>query len=171
MARHPGDRFPMPDGSVYVLRAPAAVSGGAFVEMDFLLPARCVPPPPHVHREQVEEYEVLSGSLDVVIDGAWTTLGPGDRASVPVGAVHTFANRSGAPVQVRNRHRPAKRFEDFIAETSGTLAAAGVTRPRDPRVFLLLSKVMLDYDETLYPARRREALPMRALAALARRLL
>jgi mannose-6-phosphate isomerase-like protein (cupin superfamily) len=161
----------MPDGSVYVLRAPAAASGGAFVEMDFLLPARCVPPPPHVHREQVEEYEVVSGSLDVVVGGAWTTLGPGDRASVPVGAVHTFANRSGAPVHVRNRHRPAKRFEDFIAETSGTLARAGVTRRRDPRVYLLLSKVMLDYDETLYPARRREALPMRAMAALARRLL
>lgn len=166
-----GDRFPMPDGSVYVVRSPAAANDGAFVEMDFILPSHCVPPPPHVHREQVEEYEVLEGSLDVVIDGAWTTLGPGDRASVPVGAVHTFANRSGATVRVRNWHRPAKRFEDFIAQTSGTLAAHGVTRRRDPRVFLLLSQVMLDYDETLAPARRREALPMRAMAALARRLL
>src|ERR1700712_1835185 len=98
-----GDRFPMPDGSVYVVRSPAAASDGAYVEMDFILPSRCVPPPPHVHREQVEEYEVLEGALDVVIGGAWTTLGLGDRASVPVGAVHTFANRSGATVRVRNR--------------------------------------------------------------------
>jgi mannose-6-phosphate isomerase-like protein (cupin superfamily) len=165
-----GGRFPMPDGSVYEVRSPAAASGGAYVEMDFILPARCVPPPPHVHREQVEEYEVLEGAFDVVIDGTWTTLRPGDRASVPIGAAHTFANRSGATVRVRNWHRPAKRFEDFIAETSGTLAAHGVRRPRDPRIPLLLSKVMLDYDETLAPARRREALPMRALAALARRL-
>jgi mannose-6-phosphate isomerase-like protein (cupin superfamily) len=164
------DRFPMPDGSVYVVRSPAAASDGAYVEMDFVLPSRCVPPPPHVHREQVEEYEVLEGSLDVVIDGAWVTLAVGDRASVPIGAVHTFANRSGTTVRVRNRHRPAKRFEDFIAETSGTLAAHGVTRRRDPRIPLLLSKVMLQYGETLAPARRREALPMRAMAAVARRL-
>jgi mannose-6-phosphate isomerase-like protein (cupin superfamily) len=161
----------MPDGSVYEVRSPAAASDGAFVEMDFILPSHCVPPPPHVHREQVEEYEVLEGALDVVIDGAWTTLGPGDRARVPVGAVHTFANRSGATVRVRNWHRPAKRFEAFIAQTSGTLAAHGVTRRRDPRVFLLLSQVMLEYDETLAPARRREALPMRAMAAVARRFL
>jgi mannose-6-phosphate isomerase-like protein (cupin superfamily) len=165
-----GARFPMPDGSVYVLRSPAAASGGAFVEMEFLLPAGCIPPPPHVHREQVEEYEVLEGELAVVIDGHWTTLRPGDRASVPVGVIHTFANRSGAPVRVRNRHRPAKRFEDFIAETCRTLAEAGVRRPRDPRALLYLSKVMLDYDDTLAPARARERLPMRAMAAIARRL-
>lgn len=166
-----GDRFPMPDGSVYVVRSPSAASDGAYVEMDFILPSHCVPPPPHVHREQVEEYEVVEGALDVVIEGRWTTLRAGDRASVPVGAVHTFANRSGATVTVRNRHRPAKRFEDFIAETSRTLAAHGVTRRRDPRIPLLLSKVMLDYDETLAPARRREALPMRAMAAVARRFM
>ena len=166
----PGDRFPMPDGSVYVVRHPAAESDGAFVEMEFVLPSGCVPPPPHVHPSQVEEYEVLEGSFDVVIDGRWQTLGPGESASVPIGALHTFANRSGAPVRVRNWHRPALRFEAFIEETSGTLRAAGVTRKRDPRVPLHLSRVMLDYGETLFPGRRRERLPMRALAALARRL-
>jgi hypothetical protein len=35
---------------------------------------------------------------------------------------------------------------------------------------LYLSKVMLDYDETLAPARARERVPMQALAWLARRL-
>jgi hypothetical protein len=62
------------------------------------------------------------------------------------------------------------RFEEFIERTSRTLRAAGVTRKRDPRVVLYLSQVMLDYDETLYPGRRRERLPMQALARLARLL-
>ena len=166
----PGDRYVMPDGSVYVLVRPSSESDGAEVEMEFVLPDRCVPPPPHVHASQVEEYEVIEGRFDVVVDGVWRTLSPGERATVPVGALHTFRNRSGGVVKVRNWHRPAMRFEEFIADTQETLKAAGVTSKRDPRVFLLLSKTMLDYPETLAPGRRREAIPMRAMAALARLL-
>ncbi len=164
------ERFEMPDGSVYVVRRPTAETGGAFVEMEFVLPARCVPPPPHVHPQQVEEYEVLEGRLDVMVDGRWTTLGPGDSASVPVGVLHTFRNRSGETVRVRNQHRPAMRFEEFIERTCRTLRAAGVRNRRDPRIPLYLSMVMLEYGETLAPGRARERLPMRVFAALARLL-
>jgi quercetin dioxygenase-like cupin family protein len=162
-----GAHFQMPDGSVYIVRRPASDSGGEFVEMDFVLPAGCVPPPPHIHRQQVEEYEVLEGQFEVMVDGQWTILGPGDVASVPVGALHTFRNRSGAAVRVRNWHRPAMRFEDFIERTSTTLEAAGITRKRDPRVPFYLSVIMLDFDETLAPGRKRERIPMRVLARLA----
>jgi mannose-6-phosphate isomerase-like protein (cupin superfamily) len=162
-----GDRFPMPDGSVYLVRQPAAASDGAVVEMEFTLPSGCVPPPLHVHRTQVEDYEVLEGAFEVVVDGRWQTLGVGDTAVVPIGALHTFRNRSGAPVRVLNHHRPALRFEDFIADMWQTLHDRGVRRPRDPRIPLYLSQVMLAYDETLAPARRRERLAMRVLARLA----
>ena len=118
----------MPDGSVYVLRRSARDSDGALVEMEFVLPGGCVAPPPHVHRHQVEQYEV------------------------------------------RNWHRPAMRFEEFIERTSEVLRAAGVKRKRDPRVPLYLSMVMLEFDETLAPGRRRERLPMLMLARIARRL-
>jgi mannose-6-phosphate isomerase-like protein (cupin superfamily) len=165
-----GERFAMPDGSIYVLRRPAALSDGAEVEMEFVLPVRCVPPPPHVHRSQVESYEVLEGALDVTIDGVWRTLRVGDTADVPVGALHTFRNRSGATVRVLNHHRPALRFEDFIAATCTTLRDAGVRRPRDPRIPLLLSRTMLDHEETLAPGRARERIAMTALAWLGDRL-
>jgi hypothetical protein len=138
--------------------------------MDFVLPHGCVPPPPHIHAHQVEDYEVLEGSFEVVIDGRWRTLTTGDSASVPVGALHTFRNRSGQPVRVRNRHTPAMRFEEFIERTWRTLRSAGVTRKRDPRVAVYLSMVMLDYGETLYPGRARERVPMQVLAAVGRRL-
>jgi quercetin dioxygenase-like cupin family protein len=165
-----GDQFRMPDGSVYIVRRSTAETGGEYVEMEFVLPAGCVPPPPHVHQQQVEEYEVLEGQLDVVVKGAWHTLGPGERVSVPVGALHTFRNRSGSLVRVRNWHRPAMRFEAFIERTCATLNAAGITRKRDPRVALYLSKLMLDFEETLAPGRKRERLPMQALARVARLL-
>ena len=166
----PGEQFPMPDGSVYIVRRPAADSDGAFVEMDFVLPHGCVPPPPHIHPHQIEDYEVLEGRFDVVIDGRWRTLAPGDRASVPVGALHTFRNHSGHTVRVRNRHTPAMRFEQFIERTSHTLKSAGVTRRRDPRIAIYLSTIMLDYHDTLYPGRARERIPMQALAAIGRML-
>jgi mannose-6-phosphate isomerase-like protein (cupin superfamily) len=164
------ERFEMPDGSVYIVRRPAADSDGAFVEMEFVLPSGCVPPPPHVHPHQVEDYEVLAGRFDVVVEGRWRTLAPGDSVSVPLGALHTFRNRSGETVRVRNWHRPAMRFEEFIERTCRTLQAAGVKRKRDPRVALYLSMVMLDFDDTLVPGRARERLPMRALASIARML-
>jgi quercetin dioxygenase-like cupin family protein len=165
-----GERFKMPDGSVYIVRRPAAATGGTFVEMEFVLPPGCVPPPPHVHPHQVEDYEVLAGRFDVVVEGRWRTLSPGDSVSVPLGALHTFKNRSGETVRVRNQHRPAMRFEEFIERTCRTLQAAGVKRKRDPRVPLYLSMVMLDFDDTLVPGRARERVPMQALAYIARML-
>jgi quercetin dioxygenase-like cupin family protein len=165
-----GERFRMPDGSVYVVRRPAAETGGEVVEMEFLLPPGCVPPPPHVHHSQTEDYEVLEGSFEVVIDGRWQTLSAGETASVPEGVLHTFRNRSGDVVRVRNWHRPAMRFEQFIEQTCTVLRTAGIKRKRDPRAFLYLSMVMLDYEETLTVPRRRERVPMKALAWLARGL-
>jgi mannose-6-phosphate isomerase-like protein (cupin superfamily) len=165
-----GDHFKMPDGSVYVIRRAAADTGGDSVEMEFVLPPGCVPPPLHVHPAQIEEYEVIEGRFDVVVDGEWLSLGAGESASVPLGAIHTFKNRSGEAVRVRNWHRPAMRFEEFIERISRTLQAAGVKRKRDPRVPLYLSMVMLDFDDTLVPARNRERLPVQALARLARLL-
>ena len=165
-----GDRFDMPDGSVYIVREASADTGGEYVAMDWELPAGCVPPPPHVHPSQVEEYEVTDGSLEVMVDGRWSTLGPGDSASVPVGTMHTFRNRSGEVVRVRNWHRPAVRFDEFIEEMWESLRASGAKSKRDPRVFMVLSMVMLRYDDMLVPARRRDRVPMRVLAGLGRLL-
>ena len=51
-------------------------------------------PPPHVHPNSEESFEVLEGSLDVFKDGTWTRLGTGETATVPPGAPHTLKNAS-----------------------------------------------------------------------------
>jgi hypothetical protein len=58
------------------------------------------------------------------------------------------------------------RFEEFIERTSETLRTAGIKRQRDPRVYICLSKVMLQFDDTLVPGRGRERIAMQALARL-----
>jgi quercetin dioxygenase-like cupin family protein len=159
-------RFDMADGSAYIVRRPTADTGGEFVEMEFVLPPGCVSPPPHVHPAQVEEYEVIEGDFEVMVDGRWSTLAPGESASVPIGVLHTFRNRSDRVVRVRNWHRPAMRFEEFIETMHRSLEAAGVKGKRDPRLFMCLSKVMLAFPETLAPARARDRVPMKAMAGL-----
>ena len=165
-----GDRFDMVDGSSYIVTKPAAETGGAYVEMEFVLPPGCLPPPPHVHPSQVEEYEVLEGRFDVMLDGEWETFEPGESASVPVGVLHTFRNRSGETVRVRNWHRPALRFEEYIEKIHATLRRSGIRRKRDPRVPLYLAQIMLEYDETLAPGRAREGVPIKAAAYIGRLL-
>jgi quercetin dioxygenase-like cupin family protein len=165
-----GDRFEMPDGSFYEVTAAAADNGGEFVQMVFTLPPGSVSPPAHVHPDLVEEYEVLEGSLDVMVGGEWRTLAAGQSAAVPADTLHTFKNRSGAIVRARNVHRPARRFEDYIEHIYRLTRARGITSGKDPRVLVYLSMLMFEYPETLAPGRARERVPLKALAGLGRLL-
>jgi quercetin dioxygenase-like cupin family protein len=165
-----GDRFEMPDGSVYEVTGAAADSGGEFVAMQFTLPPSMVAPPPHVHDGLTEEYEVLEGTLSVMSGGSWTTLGPGESASIPPDTIHTFKNRSGATVRLRNVHRPPARFEDFIEHISRLMRARRISRPRDPRIPIYLSMILLEYPDTLAPGRVRERVGLNALAGIGRLL-
>lgn len=160
----------MPDGSVYEVVAAAADNGGSSVEMEFTLPLGSVSPPPHVHADLTEEYEVIEGTFDLMTGGSWTSLEPGGSASVAPGTLHTFKNRSGAPVRVRNVHRPAARFEDYIEHIYRLTHAHGITSAKDPRVPVYLSMLMLEYSDTLAPGRARERIGIGALAGLGRLL-
>jgi quercetin dioxygenase-like cupin family protein len=163
-----GDRFEMPDGSTYEVTACSAETDGASVGMTFTFPPGSFAPPPHVHPTPTEEFEVLEGELDLMVDGTWQTLTVGESASVPAGVVHTFKNRSGKIVRVANVHRPAARFEDYIEHTHRLLSSRGIKGIKDPRLPIYLSMVMLEYPETLRPVRARERIGMRALAGLGR---
>jgi mannose-6-phosphate isomerase-like protein (cupin superfamily) len=162
-----GEIFKMPDGAQYLLRTPAAEVNGEYVEFEWIFPAGVFAPPPHLHPAQVEEYEVLEGEFDVMVDGAWRTLRAGESAAVPVGVNHTFA-RTKQPVRVRNFHRPALGFEDFIETTCRALNERGVKRLADPRVPLLLAQTWRAHPETLQATRARDRAAMAVAAAIAR---
>ena len=165
-----GDRFEHADGSVYEVIKTTADTGGDFVEMIFHLPPGCLAPPPHVHSGLVEEYEVLEGRFDVMVDGDWRTLEPGESASVPQNKVHTFRNSSGSSVRVRNFHRPGARFDQFVEHMYELVRARDLKRKNDPRIPIYLSMLFLEYPDTLAPGRRRERISMKALAGLGRLL-
>jgi len=163
-----GDVFEMVDGSSYEVTRAASDANGEFVEMIFTFPPGSVAPPPHTHPGLTEEYEVLEGELDVMVDGDWRTLAAGESASVPPDTDHTFKNRSGATVRARNVHRPPARFEDYIEHICRLLSARGISRKNDPRVPIYLSMLMLEYPDTLVPSRAPVRLGMKAMARIGR---
>lgn len=167
---HAGDRFEMPDGSAYAVTAASADSGGEFVAMEFTLPPGSVAPPPHVHPTLEEEFEVREGELDLMVEGDWRTLGVGEVASVSQGTLHTFRNGCGRTIRVRNVHRPAVRFEDYIEHIYRLMEARRIRGARDPRVPVYLSMLMLEYPDTILPGRARERIGIAALAGLGRLL-
>ena len=151
-----GDRFPMPDGSVYEVTSATSENSGEFVEMIFTLPPGSLAPPPHVHPRPVESYEAIEGTFDLMVAGGWRTLTEGQSASVPAGVLHTFKNRSDGTVRVRNVHRPAERFEDYVEHIYLLTTTRGITGAKDLRAPVYLSMLMLEYPETLGPGRARE---------------
>ena len=167
---HAGDRFEMPDGSVYEVLKAAAGSGGGFVEMEFTLPPGSVAPPPHVHPGPAEEFKVLEGQFDLMVGGQWRQLSVGESASVPAGVLHTFKNKCGRTVRVHNVHRPAARFEDYIEHIYRLTHARGISGAKDPRLPLYLSMLMLEYPETIGPGRARERVAIGTMARLGRLL-
>lgn len=168
MARS-GDVFELPDGSRYVLRTPGAEVDGAYVEFEWVFKPGVLAPPPHIHPSQTEDYEVLEGELEVLIGDEWSTLRTGESASVPVGVNHTF-RRPKQFVRVRNFHRPALGFEDFIESVSRALAQRGVKRLADPRVPVYLSQAWRAHPETLHATRAVDRAAMAAASAIGRAL-
>jgi quercetin dioxygenase-like cupin family protein len=160
----------MPDGSVYEVTAAAMDSDGRSVGMNFIVPAGAVSPPPHIHPTQTEDFEVIAGPLELMVDGSWKTLETGERASVPPRVLHTFRNKSGSTRIIHSTHSPPGRFEDFIEHLCRLLSARGIRSGKDPRVPIYISMVWLEYGDTLRTGRDRERLAINVAARLGRLL-
>jgi quercetin dioxygenase-like cupin family protein len=160
----------MPDGSVYEVTAAAADSDGQSVGMNFILPPGAVPPLAHIHPTQTEEFKVVKGPFELMVDGTWRTLETGEEARVPPGVLHTFRNKSNETRIVHSTHSPPGRFEDFIEQLCTLLPARGITSGKDPRVPIYLSMVWLEYGDTLRTGRDRERFAINVAARIGRLL-
>lgn len=108
-----GDTLRWPDGSIYRITRSSEETNGSELEMEWELPPGAWAPGPHVHPELTEEYEVLEGTLEVLVGRDWHRLAAGGRVTVPPGTVHTFRGGTSA-ARVRNIHRPGLDFEPYI---------------------------------------------------------
>ena len=104
-------------------------------------------PPPHSHRELLDSFYVLEGTLTVQVGDDEVDAPPGTYACVPPGIVHTFANRSAEPVRFLNLNTPGG-WEDYIRDLAAATPADG---PPDPR---LMGEVLARHDLVIRQPRR-----------------
>ncbi len=98
-------------------------------------------PPKHLHPAQSEHFEVLSGTLQVNVDGEHRTLGAGDTLDISVGAAHQMWNDSSDTTRVVWQTSPAGRTLDWFGELdalqrSGRVGRNGMPSPLAFGVFL-----------------------------------
>ncbi|MGO9822217.1 MAG: cupin domain-containing protein [Solirubrobacteraceae bacterium] len=110
-------------------------------------------PPPHVHPNAEESIEVLQGSLDVFKDGGWTTLRPGETATVGREAPHTFRNPSDETAKIVIRIRPAGRSEMFFRDMQALIAEQKLKGlpPREPGSAIYVAMLFSEYRDWTRP--------------------
>src|SRR5579875_3894675 len=76
-------------------------SAGRFVRFDCRVPAGGERLPAHVHSNQEERFEVLSGSLGVLLGSTEQTLSAGERIVLPARVKHQWWNAEDGEVSFR----------------------------------------------------------------------
>jgi quercetin dioxygenase-like cupin family protein len=125
----------------------------------------------HIHPNQTERHEVLSGDLRLKVDGTVHTLTAGESMEVPAGVRHALVSAGDRDLRMRISLQPALRWESLI-ELAGRL---GEERTRNIRGYvnpLLIALVALEYRPEVVATRPPPAVQdalLRPLAAIARR--
>ena len=75
-------------------------------------------PGPHVHKEHLDAFFVLTGQLNFGIgpDVKRMTAGPGTFIAAPPDVVHTFLNDGPGPATFLNFHAPSGGFASFLRD-------------------------------------------------------
>jgi mannose-6-phosphate isomerase-like protein (cupin superfamily) len=122
----PGDgrSFPMgPDPVVVLLEGDA--TDGAFAIIEGSLTAGIPGPPPHVHRDGLDEiWYVLDGELEFLVGERTVRGSRGTFAYIPGGTVHTFSNVGETTARWLGVFRPANGLA-MLEELAPAFPAAG----------------------------------------------
>jgi mannose-6-phosphate isomerase-like protein (cupin superfamily) len=148
----------------------AADTGGEMLETINWAGAGTGGPPVHLHPNAEESYEVLEGSLEVLIGNQWRTLRAGEKAIVAPGTPHTL-RMTGEPVRLINVHRPALRFEAMFRDLHALIQAGKIKRlpPKDPRSAIYAAMLFAKYSDEQRMVKPPDGL-FRALALLGKTL-
>lgn len=133
-------------------------------EIVLTLPPGGLAPPPHVHPRQRETFTLEEGDFELLLDGDWHKLAPGETVTVEAGRTHAFRNRGTRTARVRDVHEPGLSFESYVREVHATTARSGSARVT-PALAARMAVIWRRHADTIRPG----PLPLRlAFAALSR---
>ena len=119
--RHVGERL--------TIRRIKSDAGVEELRLNGSLPARQQGPPLHIHFEEDEHVEVVSGTLSVSVDGNPLVLKAGDSGHFPKGSVHRWWNDGDEELVLRGVVTPAVDLDRFLQALFEVLNAGAPNRP------------------------------------------
>jgi mannose-6-phosphate isomerase-like protein (cupin superfamily) len=138
VVRGPGEGESILGGAV-VFKAEGGDGEGTISLSETTLPPGFPGPVPHVHERLLDSFYVLEGTLTVRLGDREVEAGAGSYSIVPPGNVHTFANRSDAPVRMLNLMAPGG-FEQYLKDV------AAATPPGELPDLAVMAQIASRYD-------------------------
>ena len=151
--------------------ATAADTDGERLEFELELSPDGQVPGAHVHPEQEERFEVLSGVMKFRLGLRTIVARAGETVVVPAGRVHRFANGGHEVARARVTVTPALDMEELLTTAADLAREGNVTRtgmPKPLHLALFVRRFEREVRAPFPPAPVVRAL-MAPLAALARR--
>jgi hypothetical protein len=105
----------------------------------------------HIHPLQDEQYQVLSGTLDVFFDKEWHTVAPGQSISIPKGKVHAFRNTTNEMTKTINTHDPGLRFQEYVEVMQKLIQEGKITNMTGLRSGIYLSLHSVAFSNEFVP--------------------
>ena len=132
-----------------ITRSTSDTAGKSFEAINILAPGFSGPPL-HTHPSAEESYEVLTGMLDVCVDGEWRQLEPGQSVKVPPRTPHTLRNPHATEVRLLNVHKPALEFEPFFRKLQALVVTGRMTvPPKNFQSFVLISMLFVAHEREI----------------------
>ena len=124
----------------------------------------------HFHKTYEEHFEVIEGSLEVLVGGETRTLRPGEKAVAGKNVLHRFRNPTDTPTRFLVELRPGHAGFEKALKAGYGLAADGLTAPSGAPKNPYHLAVLLGWSEIRMPGVFTLAEPLlRLLARRARR--
>jgi quercetin dioxygenase-like cupin family protein len=123
----------------------AATTGGDLLKISIEMAPGGTLGQPHVHPRAVEEFEVLSGRIQIKTSGKTRVADAGESIIIPRGADHIWGNPFDDPATITVAVRPALKLETFF-ETVFGLASDGKMNAKTQRTSSFLQGILLMHE-------------------------
>lgn len=119
-----------------------------FIFVEYEAPPNFPGPPPHWHKEAIEAFYVVDGTVTLTIGDEEVKVGPGTTVYVPTGVVHSFANESDEPARFVFLAAPPG-LDEYFFKLMDMVAAEPTWPPEDPEKLKAVGALAREYDQ--YP--------------------
>ena len=133
-----------------ITRSTEDTSGELFESTNWIDP-RMPGPPVHAHPNAEESFEVIEGTLEVLMNREWSSVRAGEKATVPAGVPHSLRNASDEPVKAVTIVQPAGRSEAFFRDMHRLIQEGKLKRlpPKEPRSAIYAAMLFGKYPDVI----------------------